>query len=316
MPALDSTMGAVLVGVVIASILYGCTCLQTWYYFTHYPSDRWYIKLVVLATFFSDTGHEALIVHFIYTYLVTNFGNWDELHNVVISLVIEVFFNGFTALLVQCFLAMRVYTLSNKNVFALGAVMILVLLEWILILIFSIKAIPLRTYTQFATINSISMSINAAAAAGDILITIFLCYLLQKSRTGFSKSDWTINKLIMFSINTGLLTSVCALCSLICISIWPHALIYIAFYYNIGRLYCNSLLATLNARKGLRGPRPETRNDDISLGQVTQSKATHTFLGTQSRRVPNNISIKIDTTQEFVRDEYTSSITELKNEVV
>ncbi|KAG6378882.1 hypothetical protein JVT61DRAFT_13163 [Boletus reticuloceps] len=151
------------------------------------------------------------------------------------------------------------------------------------------------------------MSINAAAAAGDILITIFLCYLLQKSRTGFQKSDWTINKLVSDYTN-GI-----ALVRDEHISIWPHALIYIAFYYNIGRLYCNSLLATLNARKGLRGPRPETRNDDISLGQVTQSKATHTFLGTQSRRAPNNISIKIDTTQEFVRDEYTSSITELKN---
>lgn len=122
-------------------------------------------------------------------------------------------------------------------------------------------SIPLRTYKQFATINvngvhsvlkavrwrclqSISMSINAAAAAGDVVITVSLCYLLQRSRTGFrrwifisaqllavhseynvGRSDWTINKLvshqtisrsrfrwktsvaqIMFSINTGLLT--------------------------------------------------------------------------------------------------------------
>ncbi|KAI9574512.1 hypothetical protein HD554DRAFT_2309935 [Boletus coccyginus] len=330
MAVLDATMGAYLIGVVIASVLYGCTCVQTWYYYTHYPSDPWYIKLLVFAVFVSDTGHQALISNLVYTYLVTYFGDWEQLNNVVLSLVIEVFFNGFTALVVQCFLAMRVFRLSNKNWFAFGSVvslvsfgthdlifltvppqMALVILEWILILIFSIKAISLKTYQQFATINAISMSINAAAAAGDVLITIFLCYLLQKSRTGFRRSDMTINKLIMFSINTGLLTSLDALASLFCISVWPHTFIYIAFYFNIGRLYCNSLLATLNARKGLRGS--DSRHDELSLSQTTQQKVNHSFLGTASQRAPNNISIKIDTTQEYIRDEYSSSTGELKH---
>ncbi|KAN0097294.1 hypothetical protein V8E55_001740 [Tylopilus felleus] len=147
MAVLDQTMGALLIGVVIAGVLYGCTCVQTWCYYTHYPSDRWYLKLLVFAIFVSDTTHQALITHFIYTYLVTYFGNWDELHNVVISLVIEVFFNGFTALCVQCFLAMRVYLLSDKSLLATGAVMVLVLLEWILILVFSIKAYALVSYS-------------------------------------------------------------------------------------------------------------------------------------------------------------------------
>jgi hypothetical protein len=114
-------MGAYLIGVVIASVLYGCTCVLTWYYYTHYPSDRWYIKLLVASIFVSDTGHQVLITHLVYTYLVTYFGDWAELNNVV-SLVIEVFFNGFTAFVVQSFLAMRVYRLSNKNVLVTGLV--------------------------------------------------------------------------------------------------------------------------------------------------------------------------------------------------
>jgi hypothetical protein len=48
-------------------------------------------------------------------------------------------------------------------------------------------------------------------------------------------------------------------------------------------VYCNSLLATLNARKGLRWT--ATRHEDISLSscQATQQKTNHSFLGTTSK---------------------------------
>ncbi|KAF8558816.1 hypothetical protein OG21DRAFT_1574511 [Imleria badia] len=286
MAVLDNSFGALLIGVVIAAILYGCLrhfCVRHWP-----PGPDYAIQQV-----------QSFPTSVFYTYVITYFGDWEELDKVVLSLIIEVFFNGFTAFCVQCFMTMRVYRLSNKNWFATGTVMVFVLLEWM----FSIKAINLTTYKEFATLDPLSMTINAAAAAGDIVITIFLCYYLQRSRTGFRRSDWTINKLIMFSINTGLLTSLCALASLICISAWPHAFIYIAFYFCIGRLYCNSLLATLNARKGLR--KGESHHEDISLS--TQPKVNHSFFGASKSR-PNNISIKIDTTQEYIRDESSAEL--------
>ena len=79
-------------------------------------------------------------------------------------------------------------------------------------------------------------------------------------------------------------------------------------------VYCNTVLTTLNARKELRG---ESQDDEISLGQGTQRMTNHSKLGTSSRvgflgdgvgtssrkRLPNNISIKVNTTHEFVRDE-------------
>lgn len=59
------------------------------------------------------------------------------------------------------------------------------------------------------------MAVNALAAAGDVLITVTLCTLLQQSRTGYQSSDSMIMKLTMFSISTGFLTSICAVMSLI-----------------------------------------------------------------------------------------------------
>jgi len=306
---LDNTFGAFLIGVVVSATLYGVTCVQTWYYFSRYSSDPWYIRLLVAAVLLSDSVHQALITHTVYTYLVTDFGIYEDLATLVWSLIVEVLFNGFTALMVQCFLTMRVYRLSNKSIIATAYVLSLVIGEFVLVVIYVAKAIHFTTFTQLTELKPLSMSVNAVAAAGDVLIAIFLCTLLQQSRTGFRKSDTMINKLILFSINTGLLTSICAVFSLISITVWPNTFIYIAFYFCLGRLYCNSLLATLNARKSLRG---DSHDENVSLSLQGIQKSTNS-VGTSQRRLPNNIAIKIDTTQEYVRDEYSSAASDLKS---
>ncbi|KAN0088283.1 hypothetical protein V8E55_005340 [Tylopilus felleus] len=301
MAALDSTYGALLIGVVVAALLHGCTCIQTWNYYIKNPSDWWYTKAFVACVLVTETCHQAMITHAIYTYIVTDFGAFEELDNIVF-MVIAVFLNGFTTLFVQCFLAMRVYRLS-KSWLAYGLVMIMVIAQFLLVLIYDIKALRYETFARLAALKALSMAINATSAVGDILITMFLCALLHRSRTGFQKSDTMINKLIMFSMNTGLLTSICALASLICISVWPHTFIYMAFYFNIGRLYCNSLLATLNARRDVR-----TESQciaDLSFGDVGMHRTSNpgcTKLKT-SRAASNAISIQVDTIQEFTRDE-------------
>ncbi|KAH7888030.1 hypothetical protein F5I97DRAFT_1828908 [Phlebopus sp. FC_14] len=269
------------------------TLCVTWYYYGRYPSDPWYIKVLVGAVLLSDTAHQALIAH-------CDFGQLAQLGVLVWSLIVEVLFNGFTALMVQSFLAMRVYRLSNRSILATGSVMALVTGEFILVVVYVAKGLHFQTFVQLTQLKSLSMSVNAVAAAGDVLIAIFLCTLLQRSRTGFRRSDTMITKLIVFTINTGLLTSVCAVASLVSIAVWPTTFIYIAFYFCLGRLYCNSLLATLNARKGLRGE----SNDEMSLSLQGVQKTNQSMIGTSQRRIPNNISIKIDTTQEFVRDEH------------
>lgn len=76
-------------------------------------------------------------------------------------------------------------------------------------------SIKLTTFAEVTKIRPLSMSVNALAASCDVVITTILCTLLQHSRTGFQISDTIINKLIMFSISTGLLTSACAVMSLV-----------------------------------------------------------------------------------------------------
>ncbi|KAI9460427.1 hypothetical protein HD554DRAFT_2028738 [Boletus coccyginus] len=299
----------------IPSSLYGCacqyvsfstllnhqtqvTCIQTWYYYVTYPLDPWYIKLLVAGAFVSDSCHQALITHA----GKCNHKPPVTVYSHTLSLHIEVLFNGITALLVQSFLAMRVYRLSGKNWPTTGSVMILVIGEF-----GELHApkfnLQLQTFPQLDSLKALSMSVNAVAVAGDVLIAASLCILLQRSRTGFRRSDSLINKLMLFSINTGLLTSICAIASLVSIIAWPDTFIYIAFYFCLGRLYCNSLLATLNARKLLRAG---SRDEDMSLSfkfKGVQPRTNPSMIGMAPRRRPTNVSIKIDTAQEYLRDE-------------
>lgn len=278
--------------------------MQTWYYFTRYSSDPWHNKFLVGAIFLSDSVHQALITHTVYTYLVTDFGNANDLEKLVWSLSVEVLFNGITGFMVQSFFTMRVYHVSNKNVIATASVLCLVIAEFIIVVAYVAKAVKLTTFSQVPELKPLSMSVNAVAAAGDVLITVFLCTFLQRSRTGFHQSDNLINRLMLFSINTGLLTSVCAVMSLISIVVWPDAFIYVAFYFCLGRLYCNSLLATLNVRKTIRH---DSCDEPMALSLHRARRPVDSPIGSSRMGMPNDLSIKIDTKQEYIEDEFLSA---------
>ncbi|KAF9782614.1 hypothetical protein BJ322DRAFT_1110494 [Thelephora terrestris] len=279
-PALDNTFGAALIGVIVASVLYGVSCSQVFYYFNHYSKkDGPATKAVVIAALVSDTVHQVLICHTVYSYLVKSFFQPAELGKIVWSLIIEVIFNGLTAFLVQTFFAIRIWKFSHRNIPITLTLSSFVLGEFVCVIVYVSRAIHMDTFQQLATLKPLSMTINVLAGniawaesallpwlntptvAGDVLITIVFCFLLHRARNNLQRSNTMINLLIAFSVQTGMLTSLCAIASLISISLSPDTFIYICFYFLLGRLYCNSLLATLNVRNAIRG----RGHDDLGI---------------------------------------------------
>ncbi|THH18031.1 hypothetical protein EW146_g2894 [Bondarzewia mesenterica] len=216
---------------------------------------------------------------------------------------VEVLFNGLIAFLVQSFLTYRIYHLSRKNVYLTGFVIVLIAAQFSVTLVYFGKSIRMETYVQLATLKGLSMAVNATTAASDVVIALSLVSMLHFSRTGFKRSDSIINKLILYTVNTGLLTSIDAVCSLATIAALPNTFIYICFFFALGRLYANSLLATLNARKSILG---SSKGESMSLSGLqsiprgisvnglkrTNAQQTHT----------GNIAIQIDTTREYATD--------------
>lgn len=112
-----------------------------------------------------------------------------------------------------------------------------------------IKSASITSLSALPALANISRAVNAMGAASDLGIALTLVALLHRARTGFRRSETIINRLILFSINTGLLTSMCAVLSLVTITVFPSTFIYMTFFVCVSRLYTNTLYATLNARR-------------------------------------------------------------------
>ncbi|KAJ6529306.1 hypothetical protein B0H19DRAFT_968372 [Mycena capillaripes] len=78
--ALDDSLGAWLIGLILSSVLFGVTCLQVYLYFTkHCGRDPVFLKTFVVLLLALDTFNLALISHSFYVVTVTNFGDYVEL---------------------------------------------------------------------------------------------------------------------------------------------------------------------------------------------------------------------------------------------
>jgi len=271
--ALDNTYGALFVAVIVAAELHGVSCLQALYYFTH-QKDSWAFKSLVAVVMIFDTVHQAMISYSLYNYLVTNFNNPLALLYITKVIQVEVFINGFTALFVQGFMTWRLWRLSARNLYLTIPVALLVLGEFGVVLAYTSLSfsLKLRAFTDVERIRSILMAINVLAAAGDILIAVILCCLLHRMRTDFQKSNTLINRLIVFTVNTGVITSMFAMASLISYLAARDSFWFIAFFFCTGRVYTNSLLATLNAREFLNNGAGVHCVDDNSLSTLRSSR--------------------------------------------
>ncbi|KAJ3968544.1 hypothetical protein EV361DRAFT_411713 [Lentinula raphanica] len=330
---LDNTMGAMLIGILVSAVLYGMSLVQTYFYYNHYRNDVWYLKTLVALTVFFDTLHLCFVIHTIYFYLVSNYYDNGQLDNMVWTVLAEAIPTGFTGGLVQTFYTVRVWRLSKKNHVLAVVIMLIVLAQTACGTAWVIISLQLQTFQQLLGISGLTLSINALSTAADVIIAASLCFLLMQSKTGFKHSDTLINRLIVFSVNTGLATSICAVASLVSLIASPNSLLYAPFYFCIGRreplfcssnvaldeyshhlthshrppfslsnlsVYSNSLLATLNARNQIRNGSNDTEHMMVSLSQASREQTALPTIPKAQRS--QNIAIRIDTAKEFVTD--------------
>ncbi|PPQ93411.1 hypothetical protein CVT25_004728 [Psilocybe cyanescens] len=104
-------------------------------------------------------------------------------------------------------------------------------------------------------IHKLSISINGTAAAADVIIAATMTYLLYSQRTGWASTDGMVNRLVIFTVNTGILTSMVALITLVIAVSLPNSPMYAAFYFITSKLYLNTMLASLNARNSISTPK-------------------------------------------------------------
>ncbi|CCL99874.1 uncharacterized protein FIBRA_01899 [Fibroporia radiculosa] len=215
-----------------------------------------------------------------------------------------------TTIAVHLFFSYRLLKLSKGNYFLTVPVTLLALGRVVCAIITSIELIRLESfydfYTHYRWLFTLGLALSAAV---DVMITSGLCLYLRKSRHGGTgRLDRVLNSVTLYTVENGLLTSVITVLSLIFWLVKPHVLIYLAFHFAISKLYANSFLASMNARKLLRAQNMTSSGSEHRLPVIL----SHHLAG-RDRRVSRmqdtvdftstKLQITVDKTVDYIADD-------------
>ncbi|KAJ7595346.1 hypothetical protein C8J56DRAFT_1159863 [Mycena floridula] len=300
-PKFDNSLGALLIGGLVAMALWGITCVQTYTFFSLNSRDRPRFKLLILFLWTLDTFDSCLNGHLLYYYMVKNYLNPGALLSPVWSIIIHVAITSISNFIIRSMFAHRVYRLSHSNIpgtlwiFALSAT------DLVCGIVISAKAFKITSFAELDTLSSLMYLNFAAGTAADISVALALCYLLHESRTGFKKTDSIIGVLMLYTVNTGLIVAIDAALGMFTYVAMPHNLIFLGFYLLLSKLYLNSYLASLNARDGLRDQIGEAVS--IHLSDISRSRYRSTMDAPPSQvSSPTTAYEKARPSQERPRD--------------
>jgi hypothetical protein len=196
--------------------------------------------------------HLIFMTHGVYSYLITHFADFDALSTPTWSLLAQVIITVLSDLIVRCVFARRIWLLSGLNTWLLLFIVSVSIFVGGMGFAFATRGFIDGSYAKIVQESWILYTALGGSVVADVMITVSLCILLGSIRTGFKPTDSLVNTLMLYTINTGLLTSVSAIACFVTFAIWPHAFVFIGFYFVLSKLYINSLLAMLNTRERLR----------------------------------------------------------------
>ncbi|KAJ7123145.1 hypothetical protein C8R44DRAFT_785410 [Mycena epipterygia] len=254
--SLDSTLGAIEIGTMISIFLFGIVTVQVFSYFRNFHKDPWQLKLLVGVIWAVELIHTALTCASTYEKTITSFGDVQALPELSTSFNLSIAFVAVIGPLVQGFYAYRILKLSGRRLMPVIC-WILSILRFLNLLGISISAFLSPNLIEYKIRFSwLIISSLVISATTDILITATTCYYLRtrsqnKSTFQFQRTRNMVDFLVLWSIQTGLLTSVTTILMLICFVTMDN-FIWVAFLFLVSRSFSNSLLSSLNSRTSIR----------------------------------------------------------------
>ncbi|EKM56794.1 uncharacterized protein PHACADRAFT_194380 [Phanerochaete carnosa HHB-10118-sp] len=261
----SSTLGAILIGGFVAAMLYGIIVLQTLLFFQGQSHNSRYMVIGLLLI---SSAHMALVIHPVYCqYRLECIGgnNLDGEHRILdisnlTSYCATQAVNDFIRLISEAlpfsWFVYRIWVLSHRNHWITYPMTVLCVFLFGLTLATGIKTYQTKTYFQLVQVHLqwLPETDLSLVVVADGLIAAILCYLLATSRMRVMnrRTESYLNILILYTINTGLLTSMLSMACLITFVTMPDNFIFWSLYFPMVNLYANSLLASFNLRDSLK----------------------------------------------------------------
>ncbi|KAA1476197.1 hypothetical protein DENSPDRAFT_498993 [Dentipellis sp. KUC8613] len=273
------TFGGFAVCGFLSMIFYGALCIQVYNYYSMYPRDSRPLKCLVALTWVLDSVQQGLLIHTFWYYLIVQANgvpanmikaNW--------SLIGRLIPTEIGTCLVECYFVTRIWRLDDKKKRYL-----LLMIPVVVSLCAGIGYI-IHGY-EFPAFADAKMSLwlvttwASTRTFADLSIATTMVWILYRGHgQGLSnRFESLVKTIIMFCLTTGLLTSVFALLVLITYLVAPFNFTYVGMYAIYGKIFANSLLASLNSRHTLRAMvRPDANfvQMDLDMDVFESSEGT------------------------------------------
>ncbi|KAI6042767.1 hypothetical protein EDC04DRAFT_3088354 [Pisolithus marmoratus] len=265
-----SYLGPSLVSLVLSATLYGCALVQTHVYYKLFPKDSWKFRILVASEMCLQTVHLALLALGMWQTVMTDYAQRPQILALPLTLAIGIGFSGPIAFCAQAFFVFRLYTFSQKKALPIFC-SLLVVTQFVFTLMVSMATVAARDLSlqpwQRFIISALFITICA-----DTTIAVSMSYYLKASESGFHQTSRVVDRIVLYVMATGTITSISALASGLFILITPDIFIWLGLFiiesgceFIVSRIwqpvsdliradalllkvYTNSLLAALNAR--------------------------------------------------------------------
>jgi len=265
----DNTLGALFIGFSVSSMLYGVFVLQVYIYCRRYPLDKVGYKAVVVLLFLLGTLHQALIGHSVYYYSITNFMNILALYGKPAwSLTLQLLIGSVVGTTVKFFFTIRVWRFSYGNTWLTMFLLVLTFGELGLAIAYTVKSFALTTLLDLTKLRVLGMVALGLDAVNNISVAIALCYYLQGMRCNYSQGNSVIRTLMLYAVNTGLVSSAMSFSTLLVYYFMPKNLIFVACYFVLSTSYAVSFVAALNTRQAIRGQGVDGESGKFTTSQI------------------------------------------------
>ncbi|KAJ7438385.1 hypothetical protein B0H11DRAFT_2358579 [Mycena galericulata] len=253
-PDLNNTYGAMLIGTFFAIFFQGMLSVQAYIYYESFPEDSRKVKWMVAILWTLDLVHLILICQTNYYYLISNWGNDNALLFSTQELDLHLLFIGASSIICQTFFLHRVWQFSEKNCILTGTLAAACLAALALDILITVQLSSDHSVSAYRLVmREIEiLAVFSLGAATDLFLAILLVRYLHLSRTSFERTNFVLNRIIQYTVATGLATSLLALGCVAAYLISRDGFVFIAMHFSLGRMYTNALLATLNSRRNLR----------------------------------------------------------------
>ncbi|KAI0708471.1 hypothetical protein C8Q76DRAFT_799729 [Earliella scabrosa] len=301
--AVNEMLQSVVVGSAFATTLYGITILQTYIYYRRYPNDSIALKTLVGVLFLLDSAASAVVAYGVYDFVILIVTGALAIPS---SLVAEHAITIVVITITQLFFAQRIWYISNKNWLLVGSIVILSIGGFVTGQYLTAHMIMDTSPYSFGTVNvrTVTAFTDGLSAVCDILIAVGLCYYLRSGRSGFVRTNSVLDKLMVYAIQRGALTTVCQIGKLISFVAFPGHFAFTPFADLLGKFYCNTLLASLNVRHSLRNTQQEPLEPGSHiLGPMPDMGHSMDRSATDTLQI-NITTVKTQMTSETLNDSY------------